>query len=95
MSPTGCDAIWAFVKELIREHKETSPDGRRATYLALDRPELSFAAKELCRRMSSPRTVDLQLLRRVCRYLRGAPRVVYEFPWQPQGGWGHFFLSLG
>ena len=58
----------------------------RANYLALDRPELSFAAKELCRRMSSPRQCDLQALRRVCRYLRGAPRVVYEFGWQPAGG---------
>ena len=58
----------------------------RANYLALDRPELSFASKELCRRMSSPRQCDLWELRRVCRFLRGAPRVVYEFPWQAEGG---------
>ena len=26
----------------------------RANYLAMDRPDLAFAAKELCRRMSAP-----------------------------------------
>ena len=36
--------------------------------------------------MSSPRQRDLWALRRVCRFLRGAPRVVYEFPWQAAGG---------
>jgi hypothetical protein len=54
----------------------------RANYLALDRPDLSQATKELCRRMSAPRAADLQALARVARYLVGAPRVVYEYPWQ-------------
>ena len=58
----------------------------RANYLALDRPELSFAPKELCRRMSSPRQRDMWALRRVCRFLLGAHRVAYEFPWQTAGG---------
>ena len=51
----------------------------RANYLALDRPDVAFAAKELCRRMSAPRQQDRQALRRLCRYLLGAPRVVYHF----------------
>ena len=38
----------------------------RANYLALDRPDLAFAAKELCRRMSAPRQRDRQALRRLC-----------------------------
>jgi hypothetical protein len=54
----------------------------RANYLALDRPDLSQATKELCRRMSAPRAADLRALSRVARYLVGAPRVVYEYPWQ-------------
>jgi hypothetical protein len=54
----------------------------RANYLALDRPDISQATKELCRRMSAPRTGDLQALSRVARYLAGASRVVYEYPWQ-------------
>ena len=32
--------------------------------------------------MSAPRAADLQALGRVARYLVGAPRVVYEYPWQ-------------
>jgi hypothetical protein len=54
----------------------------RANYLALDRPDISQATKELCRRMSAPRAGDLQALLRVARYLSGASRVVYEYPWQ-------------
>ena len=51
----------------------------RANYLALDRPDVAFAAKELCRRMSAPRRRDKVVLWRLCRYLLGAPRVVYDF----------------
>ena len=57
----------------------------RANYLALDRPEVAFAAKELCRRMSAPRRRDLAALRRLCRYLLGVPRVVYHFRPLPAG----------
>ena len=32
----------------------------RANYLAMDRPNLSQATKELCRRMSAPKAADLQ-----------------------------------
>jgi hypothetical protein len=54
----------------------------RANYLALDRPDISQATKELCRRMSAPKEADLRALGRVARYLAGAGRVVYEYPWQ-------------
>ncbi len=54
----------------------------RANYLALDRPDISQATKELCRRMSAPKAADLRALARVARYLAGAGRVVYEYPWQ-------------
>jgi hypothetical protein len=58
----------------------------RANYLAMDRPDLAQATKELCRRMSAPKAADLQALGRVARYLVGAPRVVYEYPWQKRPG---------
>ena len=51
----------------------------RANYLALDRPDLGFAAKELCRRSSTPRRGDLSALRRFCRYLLVEPRRFYHF----------------
>ena len=58
----------------------------RANYLALDRADLTFAAKELCRRMSSPTTADLVQLRRLARCLVGAPRLLYSYPWQASAG---------
>ena len=57
----------------------------RANYLALDRPEVAFSAKELCRRMSAPRKRDKAALRWLCRYLLGAPRVVYCYRPLPAG----------
>eukprot|EP00975_Prorocentrum_lima_P012527 2655994-Prorocentrum_lima.AAC.1 len=41
----------------------------RANYLSMDRPDLSFAAKECCRRMSSPTEEDWAALLRLTRYL--------------------------
>ena len=42
----------------------------RASYLALDRPDLAFATKELCRRMSSPTKADVSAL--------GCPAICYS-----------------
>ena len=47
----------------------------RGNFLAQDRPDIRFAVKELCRRMSAPRECDWQALKRLCRYLKGRPRV--------------------
>jgi hypothetical protein len=58
----------------------------RANYLSLDRPDIAFATKELCRRMSCPTRKDFEPLVRVARYLKGAPRVAYQFAWQPELG---------
>ena len=58
----------------------------RANYLALNRPDVSVAAKELCRRMSAPMVDDLASLKRQARYLMGAPRQVYNFPQQDAAG---------
>jgi hypothetical protein len=57
----------------------------RANYLAMDRPELAFATKELCRRMSAPTVSDAAALRRVARYLADEQRLVYTFAWQHHG----------
>ena len=58
----------------------------RANYLSLDRPDLSIATRELCRRMCGPTTGDLKALRRVAQYLADSSRVVYEFAWQAEAG---------
>eukprot|EP00969_Alexandrium_andersonii_P299728 13250870-Alexandrium_andersonii.AAC.1 len=54
----------------------------RANYLSMDRPDLSFAAKECCRRMSNRTAEDWAALARLTRYLLHRPRAVYYFPWQ-------------
>ena len=51
-------------------------------YLSGDRPDLGFAGKEVCRYVSAPTVSDLTRLKRVLRYLRGQPRVVWKYPWQ-------------
>ena len=58
----------------------------RGNYLAVDRIDIVFSAKELCRRMSVPRVSDLTALRRLAKYLLGAPRLVQRFPWQSKEG---------
>ena len=54
----------------------------RANYLAQDRPDIQFAVKEIARRMATPCGRDWALLKRLARYLVGAPRGVTHFYWQ-------------
>ena len=54
----------------------------RANYLSLDRPDIQFATKELCRGFACPNRRDYDKLRRLGRYLLGAPRMVWTFAFQ-------------
>ena len=54
----------------------------RLNYLAGDRPDLLFASKCVCRRMSAPRNKDWEMLKRVARYLKGCPRMIQRFDWE-------------
>ena len=54
----------------------------RLNYLAQDRPDLQYSAKEISRRMARPSQRDWALLKRAGRYLVGAPRAVHTFFWQ-------------
>ena len=51
----------------------------RSNYLAADRPDWCFAAKEICRWMSKPTHNAWKALKRLCRFLNGAPRLVYSY----------------
>lgn len=51
----------------------------RANYLAQDRADLQFAAKEICRGMSQPTKGHQKRLKRLARYLVQCPRVVWQF----------------
>jgi len=54
----------------------------RANYLAADRPDIQYSAKEICRWMSSPTTASANALKRLVRYLVGLPRLVLAYPRQ-------------
>ena len=54
----------------------------RCNYLSQDRPDISFASKELCRELSIPNLSSFKKLKRLVRYLSGLPRLVYHFPFQ-------------
>ena len=46
----------------------------RANYLAQGRPDIQYATKELCRKMSDPGEEYMKRLKRLGRYLLGTPR---------------------
>ena len=54
----------------------------RANYLAADRPDCQFSAKDICRWMSSPTELAMSALKRLCRYLVGRPRLVFKYNFQ-------------
>ena len=54
----------------------------RGNYLAADRLDVQFACKEVCRWMSRPSNHAWKSLKRLCRYLTGAARLVYVFEQQ-------------
>ena len=51
----------------------------RGNYLSADRPEMQFAAKEVCRFMATPTILSSEALKRVGRYLVLRPRLVYLY----------------
>ena len=58
----------------------------RANYLAQDRIDLQFAAKEVCRFMSAPTEASDGALKRLGRYLLGHKRMIYTYPFQRAEG---------
>ena len=51
----------------------------RINYLAQDRADLQFAAKDRCRHMASPEVHDWEKATRIARYLKGKPRAIQHF----------------
>ena len=58
----------------------------RANYLSMDRADLSYATKELCRRMSAPRQIDWMALVRLIKYSKAELRLVHKYAWQQGHG---------
>ena len=53
----------------------------RLNYLALGRPDIQYATKEIAKRMANPCEHHWQLLKRICKFLKGAPRLIQRFEW--------------
>jgi len=69
-------------EELAKEDHELSPEvatefrglAARANYVSLDRVDIQYTTKEICRDMASPKASSLSKMKRLARYLLGAPR---------------------
>ena len=56
--------------------------GARCNYLQPDRPDIQYATKEVCRRMCKPIEKSWEMLKRIGRYLKGRPRLIWKYGWQ-------------
>jgi hypothetical protein len=54
----------------------------RGAFLSLDRPDIAYTIKELARAMSKPTVRDQAALKRLSRYLLGAKRLIWVYPWK-------------
>ena len=57
----------------------------RLNYVAQDDPMIQLAAKELCRRMSSPTSQDFSKLKKLVRFPVGVKEVSWEYPCRMSG----------
>jgi hypothetical protein len=56
----------------------------RINYVALDRPDLSFASRVASSCMSNPKEGDDMIIKRIIRYLKGKPRVAIRYKFQEE-----------
>ena len=56
----------------------------RCKYLAQDRADIAYSAKELCRDFAVPNKRSYEKLKRLVRYLGGQPRLVHHYPFQEE-----------
>ena len=57
----------------------------RMNYLAMDRVDLQYAAKDLSRKMSAPTRGDWERARKTARYVKYRPRAVQHFEFEHEG----------
>ena len=67
-------------------HTEFRAFASRANYLAQDRVDIQFPAKEVCRFMSSPTETSKDAMKRMGRYFIGQTKMVYTYPFQRAEG---------
>ena len=69
------------IADYLSSREQSVYRGLAATlnYLAQDRFDIQFGAKELCREMANPTTESMSKMKRAARYLLGLPEVIIEF----------------
>ena len=67
-----------------REQKAYRMMAARLNFMAQDNPAIQFAAKEACRKMSSPEVSDFVKLKNLARFVAGVLTVEWEYPWQSE-----------
>ena len=62
------------------EHTRLRGLAARANFLAADRQDIVYSAKEICRFMAKPTELATQALKRLGRYVKKHPRMWISFP---------------
>ena len=84
----GAKAVKSFERDSLNAQGLLKPQAAttyraisaRGNYLGQDRADGSYSSKELCRDFSAPNEHSLQKLKRLGRYYKGKPRLVYKYP---------------
>jgi hypothetical protein len=89
VSSPGKDAkAWLEMEEASLLDPKTASEYRaltaRMNYLALDRPDIQYATKEVWRGMANPTVGDKRKLKRLARYLKDRPRMVSKSEFQEE-----------
>ena len=82
----GSDVVGSAVEQREGEEKLSMDDtfsfrslAARYNFLSMDRPDLQFVCKEMCRKMTCPRSRDGMLLKKLARYLVKHRRIAIDF----------------
>ena len=75
----------------IAERAAIRSNAMVAAYFSLDRPELLFPVKEVIRGVSNPQEREVQVFKRIARYLKRVPRLAQKFEWQARPSCIHVY----
>ena len=78
------EVAWADVELDSEEASRYRAAAARLNYMALDRPDVMYSAKECSRIMSRPTNKDWELVTRLVRYMMQAPRLVQTYQFQDE-----------
>ena len=83
-TPTDKDRRGVKEEEYLDQSSSTRYRGlvARMNYLGQDRSDIQFTIKELSKDMANPTTASMSRIKRLVRYLKGAPRYIIKMKYQ-------------